>query len=645
MTSSVDDLFRAGVISRLDAHFARSLGRLVRDTAPPVLVGAAMASRAVRLGHVCADLERLHDAAPVEPVDAGGESVPVELPGVPELLDLLAKSRLVGSGRAGEEPRPLVLTGGHRLYLHRYFHYEQRLTESLRERAAVSMDVDESVLRASLARLFDEEGASIPRQRGGEKQRLAALMVALRGFAVISGGPGTGKTYTVAKVLALLQEQARAQGREFLRIRLLAPTGKAAQRLGESIQNSVARLACDDAVKAAIPREAATLHRALGYRPHTPTQFSHDAENPLPADLVLVDEASMVDLALMAKLVDAVPRSARLVLVGDKDQLASVEAGAILGDIYGSEGDEDDGAVDGYSAAFANRVERITGVRVRRSERVETGIQDCRIHLTVSRRYAPDSGIALLAGAVNSGDAMAALETLHTHADVALRPLDEGEGHTLEAVLGEAVMGAFRDITRVEPEARLALLDRFRILCAHRKGRFGVVAVNAFVEQHLREHGALEGTEEWYDGRPVIITENDYQLDLFNGDIGIICVSEGGQTVEACFPGQNGAALRRLPPARLPPHETVFAMTVHKSQGSEFDRVALLLPETESRLLTRELLYTGITRAKTRVDVFGSEGVLAAGIGRRVQRASGLREGLWGRVAQHDSLVAAPRIR
>lgn len=223
---------------------------------------------------------------------------------------------------------------------------------------------------------------------------------------------------------------------------------------------------------------------------------------------------------------------------------------------------------------------------------------------------------------------MAALEALHTRDDVALRPLDEG--HALEDVLGEAVLEAFRDITRVGPEERIALLDRFRILCAHRKGRFGVVAVNAFVEQHLREHGALGGTEEWYDGRPIIITENDYQLDLFNGDIGVIYASEDGTVVEACFPAQNGALLRRVPPARLPPHETVFAMTVHKSQGSEFDRVALLLPETESRLLTRELLYTGITRAKTRVDIFGSEGVLAAGIGRRVQRASGLGEGLWG---------------
>jgi exodeoxyribonuclease V alpha subunit len=634
MTSSIEDLRRAGVLSRLDAHFAKALGRLAPDASVPgpVLIGAALASRAVRLGHVCADLSRLQHETLVEPreiplASSAGEPEPVvvELPSIAELLGALAKSPLVGSGAEDEEPRPLVLSGGHRLYLHRYFYYEQRLLTNLRERALVSLEVNESVLGASLARLFDEPGAS---PKGSEKQRLAALMVALRGFAVISGGPGTGKTYTVAKVLALLQEQARAAGREFLRIRLLAPTGKAAQRLGESIQNSVDRLACEDAVKAAIPREASTLHRALGYRPEKPTQFSHDAKNPLPADLVLVDEASMVDLALMTKLLDAVPRNARLVLVGDKDQLASVEAGAILGDIYGVGEGEGDGSMDGYSAAFANRVERIAGVRVRRSERIESGIQDSRIHLTVSRRYAPGSGIALLSGAVNSGDPMAALEALHTREDVSLRPLDEG--HDLENVLGRAVLEAFRDLTLVGPMERLALLDRFRILCAHRKGRFGVVAVNAFVEQHLREHGALGGMEEWYDGRPIIITENDYQLDLFNGDIGIIYASEDGGVVEACFPGQNGATLRRVPPARLPPHETVFAMTVHKSQGSEFDRVALLLPETESRLLTRELLYTGITRAKTRVDIFGSEAVLAAGISRRVQRASGLGEGLWG---------------
>lgn len=619
MTTSLDELFSVGAISTLDAHFAKALGRLVPASRHEVLVGAALASRAVRHGHVCADLERLHDG-PLVSLDEGAVPPGLELPLASEFRALLVDSPLVGTGREDEPPRPLVLSEN-RLYLLRYFRYERSLIESLRARALTLPEVDEGVLRASMMRLFGESSSE------GKKQRLAAVMVALRGFAVISGGPGTGKTYTVTKVMALLQEQARARGREFLRILLLAPTGKAAQRLGESVQKNVLALDCDASVKAAIPREAATLHRALGYQPHTPTKFRHDAANPLPTDLVLVDEASMVDIALMAKFVNAVPRNARLVLVGDKDQLASVEAGAILGDIYGNGED----AGDGYSVAFANTVERVAGLRVRRSERIGTGIQDCRIHLTESRRYAPDSGIALLAGAVNSGDAMAALETLHARDDVALRPLDDGA--VLESTLGPALLSAFRDITRLDPEGRLALLDRFRILCAHRKGRFGVVAVNAFVERYLQDHGALDDREEWYDGRPLIITENDYQLDLFNGDIGIICrineTGDGGRTVEACFPGQAGAPVRRLPPARLPPHETVFAMTVHKSQGSEFDRVALLLPETESRLLTRELLYTGITRAKSRVDVFGSEAVLVAGIGRRIHRASGLGEGLW----------------
>jgi exodeoxyribonuclease V alpha subunit len=621
VTSSLDELFSAGAISTLDVHFAKALGRLVSENRDEVLVGAAMASRAVRQGHVCADLERLHDGPLVSP-DEGAALPHLELPLASEFRALLAESDLVGSGVEDEPPRPLVLVES-RLYLHRYFRYERALIESLRARATTLPAVDEPVLRASIARLFGEASAG-----EGAKPRLAAVMVALRGFAVVSGGPGTGKTHTVTKVLALLQEQARARGREFFRILLLAPTGKAAQRLGESVQKNVLGLDCDASVKAAIPREASTLHRALGFQPHTPTKFRHDAANPLPADLVLVDEASMVDIALMAKFVAAVPRDARLVLVGDKDQLASVEAGAILGDIYGNA--EDTG--DGYSAAFANTVERVTGLRLRRSERVETGIQDCRIHLTVSRRYAPDSGIALLAGAVNSGDAKTALETFRTHDDVTLRPLDDGEA--LEGALGPALLGAFREITRLDPEGRLALLDRFRILCAHRKGRFGVVAVNSFVERYLQDHGSLVEREEWYDGRPLIITENDYQLDLFNGDIGVICrngsTGKGG-TVEACFPGQEGGPVRRLPPARLPPHETVFAMTVHKSQGSEFDRVALLLPETESRLLTRELLYTGITRAKLRVDVFGSEAVFVGGIGRRIQRASGLGEGLWSR--------------
>ena len=610
MTSTLADLTRLGILSRLDAHLATVLGRLVPGTAPEVLLGAALASRAVRAGHVCADLEWLHASPPT-----GDAGEPAVLPSLSGWRAALSASRLVGTGDP-EGPTPLVFRGEKRLYLYRYFRYEERLGRALRQRAE-TVPVDELRLREALDRTFE------PRDGAADLPRVAAAMTACRNLAVISGGPGTGKTYTVTQVLALLQELARASGSgDLLRIRLLAPTGKAAQRLGESIKSNVERhLRCDDAIKQSIPLEASTIHRALGYQPRTPTRFRHGADNPLPADVVLVDEASMVDVALMAKLVDAVPRHARLILLGDKDQLASVEAGAILGDIYG------DGAV-GYSPALAGQLERVLGRPVpHRDGTRPSSVQDSRVHLTLSHRFRPDGGIARLSQAVNSSDPDEALRVLRSDPDVGL--LDTPDRGRLEDFLGSAAAEAFAELTGAEPLERFDVLRKFRILCAHRKGKLGVEAVNALVEARLREERVLVDRGEWYDGRPIIVTENDYQLDLFNGDVGIIC-ARGGQGVGAVFIGTDGRTLRTFPPASLPAHETVFAMTVHKSQGSEFDHVALVLPEKDSPILTRELVYTGITRASKRVNVLGSEAILRAAIARPVQRASGLREMLAG---------------
>lgn len=623
MTAILDELVRGGVLTRLDQQLAVALGRLVPGTADEVLLGAALASRAIRHGHVCADLTRLGEL-PLVAAERGTDEAPVELPAPEAWCEALRQSELVASEVTEQSPRPLVLDGSGRLYLYRYARYERRLAESIARRAARSMEVDGKALGYGLRRLFCL--GDLPEE--ADRQRLAALIAALRSFAVISGGPGTGKTYTVAKILALLCELALAAGEPPPRIRLLAPTGKAAQRLGESIDAALTSGALDvsDAVREAIPRTASTLHRALGYQPHTPTQFRHDSRDPLPADVVLVDEASMVDVALMAKLVDAVPDDARLILLGDKDQLASVEAGAILGDIYGRRTD------DGFSAAFAREVERQVGEPlVVSSAHPEAGIQDCMIHLSYSFRYGEGSRLDEVARAIRADDADRVVQLLAGTEPRWLRPLDES--HDLEQVLGSMVVEAFAGLAAAAVPEKLALLERFRILCVHRRTRFGVEAVNAFVEELLSRRGFLDAAGEWYDGRPIMVTTNDYALELFNGDVGVIGRAEGTGELLAFFPARDGAGLRSLPPARLPAHETVFAMTVHKSQGSEFERVALLLPEQASPLLTRELIYTGITRAKTRVDVCGSEGVLREAVGRRIERPSGLADALWGRPA------------
>jgi exodeoxyribonuclease V alpha subunit len=625
VTPLLKRLLDAGVISVLDMHFARGLARLHPDEPESVFLGAALASRAVRHGHVCADLHRLLES-PL--LDEEGQPLDVVLPNRFAWAMDLGASPLVS---AGERPTPLVFDGGARLYLARYWRYQTALAKGLRERVEQRpAGVDPQQLSAGLDRLFSSEGE----HRADPWQRLAAVVAARRGLTVISGGPGTGKTSTVVRILALLQEQAMARGERPLRIQLFAPTGKAAARLGEAIVERLGALPVDDAVRQAIPTQPSTIHRGLGFRPSTPTHFIHDASNPLPVDLALVDEASMVDLALMAKLVAAVPPQARLVLLGDKNQLASVEAGAILGDVCRTD------ARSGYSPQFRDELRAVWGGGGGLPEDLREagvpGIGDCIVELAHSYRFAAQGGIGGLARAVNRGDGAAAVEALGepVPADrvgsyagaVALVELQEEDD--LAKVLRPLVLDGFARLMRGrEPEERLEALGRFRLLSPHRQGRYGVLALNQLVEEELGRAGLINARDVWYDGRPVIVTENDHQLELYNGDVGLVHRDASGLT-RVVF-GTAGGGLRWLAPARLPPHETVFAMTVHKSQGSEFDKVALTLPAAVSPVLTRELVYTAITRARRQIVIYGTAGVLKEAIGRRIDRASGLREALW----------------
>jgi exodeoxyribonuclease V alpha subunit len=549
----------------------------------------------VQRGHVCLDLHAL-GRRPL--LDDEEQPVEFQLPALDGWLVALKQSALVCTPDA-EQRSPLVLDEDGRLYLHRYADYQHRLAQRLTARVNRSFDVHEETLRSSMARLFPSGDDKLSATR--DEQRLAAEVAVRRSLCVISGGPGTGKTTTVVKILAMVQQQALKLEGSPATIALLAPTGKAAARLAESINERVSSLDCAEAVKNAIPRSASTIHRELGFLPRTPTRFRHDALNPLTADVVLVDEASMVDLALMTKLVEAVPQEARLILLGDKDQLASVEAGAILGDI---------------SRGLSKR--------------------DCMVQLTKSYRYDESSGIGALARAINLGDADTALSVLRgdrgmPYGEVALAHLDDNR--PLHGALGATVVEGFGAYLQSDdPAERLEQLSRFRVLCAHRRGGLGVETMNVLIEQRLREAGVIRGDGPYYDGRPIIITKNDYQLGLFNGDVGVVHRRREGRQRQAAvvyFPTPEGGA-RAVHPGRLPPHETVFAMTVHKSQGSEFGRVALLLPKRVSPILTRELVYTGISRARERVDLYGHADVLRDAIGRTIERASGLAGALLG---------------
>ncbi|MEW6665761.1 MAG: exodeoxyribonuclease V subunit alpha [Thermodesulfobacteriota bacterium] len=597
---SPEQLHEQGVLSDLDLHFGRFMERLAERPVPGLALAAALVSSTTREGHICLDLS--------------SQELPVTFPAT--LRRELGRSGVVG--KPGEYT-PLILDKRGRLYLYRYWGYEAGLSSWIKARVKESdKPLDAPRLRERLGRLFPgEDMADV------DWQKVAAFIAARKGFAVLSGGPGTGKTTTAAKILALLIEQAQPQP---LRIGLAAPTGKGAARLQEAILRSSAVLPCGEGVKEAMPVEAFTLHRLLGPVEGSP-YFRHNAQNPLALEVVVVDEASMVDLALMSKLVEALPEGCRLILLGDKDQLASVEAGAVLGDIC------DTGRTHGYSRKFCRQLREATYYHLEpeSGKRGVTPLTDCVAHLSRSYRFGPGSGISALSRAVNQGDGALSLGLMKEggYGDIRWRTLPSIKA--LARNLREGVLAGFGDVFRSGHAGEVhAVLDRFRVLCALREGPFGVHAVNRMVEELLRREGLIRGEGRWYPGRPVLITRNDYELRLFNGDVGVTLPDPATSGELRVFFGGGAGEMRSFHPLRLPEHETVYAMTVHKSQGSEFDRVLLLLPDRDSPVLTRELIYTAVTRAREAVEVWGVEEVFCSSLSRRIERHSGLREALWG---------------
>ena len=422
----------------------------------------------------------------------------------------------------------------------------------------------------------------------------------------------------------------QAEGKK-LRIFLSAPTGKAAARLKESIWKAKQTLRCSEKIRSAIPEEAFTLHRMLKSIPDSP-YFHYNSENPLPADIVVIDEASMVDLALMSKLVEATPMDARIILIGDKDQLASVEAGSVLGDICNRN------ETHRFSEKHCSIIKELTGEKIEKpncGSFPKNRIQDAIVELKQSFRFPKGSGIGRFSQAVKIGDADRAIEFLKNQDRLCIRWEKIRSSKDLHEMLGEvAVMHYARPFQTDDPSLALDYFSRFKILCAVKKGPLGVEAINKSIEQILERQGFIDAKTRAYNihykGQPILITRNDYNHDLFNGDIGVIMPVEGAYDHELnLFFPSTLAGTKRLPLYQLPPSETAYAMTVHKSQGSEFDDVVLVLPDQDFPVLTRELLYTAVTRARRNVLVWSSEPILRKTISRKIERTSGLRDALW----------------
>lgn len=620
MNQHIDQLYRQQYLSALDFHFARFIQGLAGDDAPDVALAAALVSRWRGEGHICLDL-----SIPAGKILLPGIDDSVRCPELDHWRQTLSESPV--AGQPGEW-KPLILSGT-RLYLYRYWEYENKLATILKQRMQTELPAfDEDRLRESLDRLFPppvSDGETDGRQGVDiltDWQKVAAFTTFAKPFSVISGGPGTGKTFTVAKILALLVEQ---NGGKPLRIALTAPTGKAAARMQEAIQEAKTALPCTEAVKAALPAAASTIHRLLGSVPHAPHPRYHE-DNPLPVDVVVVDEGSMIDLALLSRLVQAIPDSARLILLGDKDQLASVEAGAVFGDICHT------GRRPAYSPAFAETCRRMTGesIPAQGPGRAVPPAADCHVELLRNYRFHAESGIAAASRAVNDGDGLGALSILKTASagDARWQPLPTPENlyKSLENTLIQAFAGY---LTTTDPQDVFGRFNPLRILCVLREGPYGVGHINDLVEEILHRRKIIRRDTPWYFGRPILITRNDYTARLYNGDIGIVLPDPEGQNEPRVFFPTPEGTFRKILPSRLGSYETVFAMTVHKSQGSEFDRVLCLLPDRDAPLLTRELIYTALTRARKDVTIWGREDIFLKAVSRQIERSSGLRDALW----------------
>ncbi|QBJ97882.1 exodeoxyribonuclease V subunit alpha [Rhodococcus sp. ABRD24] len=598
----------AGVLEAADVHVALRLAALGGETSEPVHLATALAVRAVRSGSVCLDLSRIREVTVDDDTEVDLSALP--WPDDAVVAEGLASSPLVVGGDAGPL-RPLRLVDG-LLYLDRYFRQEETIRRILDERAQGHPAVDEDLLRTGLGELFrDFRDPSRPSD-APDRQRIAAAVAVTYSTSVIAGGPGTGKTHTVARILALLERQHPG-----LRIGLAAPTGKAAARLQESVREQA------EVVGLRADLSAMTLHRMLGWRRGT-SRFRYNETNHLPYDVIVVDETSMVSLTMMCRLLEAVRPEARLVLVGDPDQLTSVDAGAVLADLVARP----------VTGALNPALARVVGADLSASDdpaeaalsaaerdRLRGGV----IRLSRGRRFG--GAIARLAVAVRDGDEDRVLEILRSgEPDVSFAAPEELSALRADVVSTSAAVT--EAAAAGDAVAALRASEQHRLLCAHREGPFGAAW---WARNSMNWIGEATGSrldaERWYAGQPLMVTANDHETRIYNGDTGVVVAGSGdadGELVAAFARGEEPYLLHL---SHLASVQTVYAMTIHRSQGSQYDTVSVILPGEESSMLTRELLYTAITRARTHVRIVGTEEAVRAGVRRRVLRASGLRRG------------------
>ncbi|WP_260259692.1 exodeoxyribonuclease V subunit alpha [Vibrio intestinalis] len=703
MLETLKRLAIKGSIRQLDYQFARFI--LSQSQQLELAFIAGVVSSELGKGHICLPItdEQGQSVDLAAKLGLYGEAA-LQLNQALLAIDwpqLLKSSALVANSEANSLP---LVFDGQRLYLHRYWHYEvslaarlnsfgtpmilkptdvQKLSQLLDHLFARSyhylfsafasigleatnqvqrqqmvcdhLDVvndsqldwnaiDQVLLSATRSEQLQPLDELVPLAACVNWQKVAAAIALTKRFAVISGGPGTGKTTTVTKLLAALIEQSSQSSATPLMnvptIKLVAPTGKAAARLTESIGKAVDALPVSPELKAAIPTESSTLHRLLGALPNS-AEFRHNKDNPLHLDILVVDEASMVDLPMMFKLVDALPTHARLILLGDKDQLASVEAGAVLGDICSFH-------QDGYSQPQGKLIAQLTGYQTLEQQSGKgSSVGDGLCMLQKSYRFDARSGIGQLAKAINAGSAHKVDQVWQRgFEDIDHYPLDTQHYNQLIQTMVTEYKGYLDRIAKPQrqPEtdqvesvtqmakAGLDAFGRCRLLCAIREGDFGVTGLNQRIERALAARNLIHTQDElWYHGRPVMVTRNDHALGLYNGDIGLCILdeSESQPRLKVFFELPDGS-VKSVLPSRVPEHETAYAMTIHKSQGSEFDFTLMLLPKDFSPILTRELIYTGITRAKKRLALYGQIDVIKRGIRVTTERASGLAERLKG---------------
>ncbi|MFT4993728.1 MAG: exodeoxyribonuclease V alpha subunit [Paraglaciecola sp.] len=622
-------LHHTGRIKALDLAFGEFIAEQESSQSPEQQTNIALlaACLSARLGDQDSCLHLADLAQPFGDVH--------QFPPMDSLLQQLSQGHSVLQVRDVNEgaDKPLVLDGG-KLYLQRYWQYERELAGHILHKAANSMAIDIPMAKMVLDQLFTERLPNPAEQP--DWQKIAVAMAATQQFSVITGGPGTGKTTTVTRLMALLHRLSVLKAKPLI-IKLVAPTGKAAARLSQSISQAKTQL--PEALQHGLPEQCTTVHRLLGALPHSP-YFKHNSQKPLHLDVLVLDEASMVDLPLMSKLFGALPARAQIILLGDKDQLASVEAGSVLSDICAAALGltKREHSPVAYSPKMVAHIEQLTAYALPAVKHQNKSVSDNVLVLQKSHRFSAKSGIGRLASSINRGQYQQSLALLnaadttdiHWHEQSQLSA--DKQNKQLVAQLMPAYSQYFAAIKEGDIQAAFRCLGQQQVLCAQKSGEWGVHQLNALIEKELHKQGLIDTSRDFYLGRPLMLGQNDHHQQLFNGDIGIVMPDPGQpEVIKVWFITAQGQ-IRALLPSRLPLHQTLYAMTIHKSQGSEFEHVYLCLPNIKhgagAKGLSRELLYTGLTRAKNSFSLYASQQALQLSLQQQCKRGSGLAERL-----------------